>query len=107
MFDLYKGATRPPSMFGVPTDALLWTFVGFGVLSTVTSIVAWVMFPIIVFIMRLITKRDDRAFRQWGLFVDTKFRCNRTVQSFWGATSYVPLKLKNKWRSWNSKDLKK
>lgn len=106
MFDLYKGATRPATMFGVPTNALLAAFVGVGVLSVVISVFAWIVFPIVVFVMRMIAKKDDRAFRQWGLYVDTKLRCPRAVKKFWGATSYTPIQNK-KWQKWSSKEIKK
>lgn len=106
MFDLYKGATRPAMMFGVPTDALLWAFVGVGVASVAISIVAWAIFPFVVFVMRMITKRDDRAFRQLGLYFDTKLRADKSVKEFWGATTYTPIK-KSEWSSWSSQDIKK
>lgn len=105
MFELYKGATRPATMFGVPTDALLWVFVGFGVISTITSVVAWILFPLVVFIMSLITKKDDRAFRQLGLYIDTKLRASAALKKFWGATTYTPFR-KNRWKSWSNKDIK-
>lgn len=95
MFDLYKGATRPAMMFGVPTDALIYTFLGIGMLATILTIACWIFLPIIVFVMRMITKRDDRAFRQWGLYIDTKLRCPKPVKDFFGATSYTNFKLKN------------
>ncbi len=106
MFDLYKGATRPAMMFGVPTDALLWAFVGMGILSISTSIFLWVLFPLIVFLMRMVSKKDDKAFRQWGLYFDTKARNNKTLKRFWGGTSYTPLK-KQKYQSWTNKEIKK
>ena len=106
MFDLYKGATRPATMFGVPTNALLGAFVAVGVLSVSISIFMWVVFPVVIFVMAMIAKKDDRAFRQWGLFIDTKFRCPRVVKNFWGATSYTPIKNK-KWQKWSKKEIKK
>lgn len=106
MFDLYKGATRPATMFGVPTNALLWAFVGVGTLSVIVSVFLWILFPVVVFVMRMIAKKDDRAFRQWGLYIETKLRCHRAVKQFWGATSYTPIK-KKKWQAWSKKDIQK
>lgn|SRR5699024_12703909 len=106
MYDLYKGATRPPMLFGVPTVALMWAFIGVGLLSTLISVFVWIIFPFVYFVMRMIAKKDDQAFRQWGLWLDTKKRCNPKVRKFWGGTSYTPLK-KDEWKSWSSKDLKK
>lgn len=106
MFELYKGATRPATMFGVPTNALLWAFVGVGILSVAASVFMWVLFPVVVFVMRMIAKKDDRAFRQWGLYIDTKLRCARAVRKFWGATTYTPIKNK-KWQKWSKKEIKK
>lgn len=107
MFDLYKGATRPPMMFGVPTDALIWVFVGVGTLSVAVGLMCWLLLPICIFVMRLMTKRDDKAFRQYGLWIETKARCNKNVKKYWGATTYTPLQMKNKWNPWNSKTVKK
>lgn len=108
MFDLYKGATRPPMLFGVPTEALLMAFVGVGTLSVAVGLVCWLLFPVVLIIMRLIAKRDDKAFRQYGLWIETKLRCKKEVKKFWGATTYTPLQAKNKWYSWdNKKELKK
>lgn len=107
MHDLYKGATRPPMIFGVPTSALIWAFLGVAMLATMISIFVWTLFPFVVFIMRLISKKDDRAFRLWGLWLDTKKRCNTEVTKFWGGTSYSPMKLKYQYKSWSKKDIKK
>lgn len=107
MFDLYKGATRPPMIFGVPTEALLWAFVVVGALSIAVGLACWLLFPMAVMLMRIIAKRDDKAFRQYGLWIETKARCNKAVKQFWGATTYTPLQTKNKWNSWHSKDIKK
>lgn len=106
MFDLYKGATRPAMMFGIPTDALIYAFCGVGLLALSTTIAMWVFLPIIGFVMRMIAKRDDRAFRQWGLYIDTKFRCPKPVKQFFGATSYSNTKIKTKYQSWDSKEFK-
>ena len=106
-YDLYKGATRPPMMFGVPTDALLVAFVVIGILSTAFSVFMWIILPFAIFIMRMIAKKDDRAFRLWGMWLDTKKRCNSSVKKFWGATTYTTFSLKNKYNSWSNKEMKK
>lgn len=105
MFDVYKGATRPAMLFGVPTTALLWAFMAVGFLALSVSIVMWILLPVVAFVMRMITKRDDKAFHQIGLYIDTKMRCPKVVKNFFGATSYSHIQIKNKWSSWNKKTL--
>lgn len=107
MHDLYKGATRPAMLGGVPTSALIWAFLGVAMLATMISIFVWIIFPFVFLIMRLISKKDDRAFRLWGMWFDTKKRCNPEVKKFWGGTSYTPMKIKHQYQAWRKKDIKK
>lgn len=52
------------------------------------SIWLWILAPVFWFIMAQITKYDDKAFRIWWLWIDTKLR-NRN-KGFWGASTYSP-----------------
>lgn len=92
MFDLFKGATRPPMMFGVPTMAILYLTVFVGVLSMSIHLALWLVWPIAVFSMSLYTKQDERAFRQLGLYAQTKLQCKKATKKLWGASSFTPLK---------------
>lgn len=87
-FPLFKGATRSPTVAGVPTIPLLMMVMGVAILAMTVSLWWWCLAPALWFVMAQITKHDDKAFRIWGLWVDTKLR-NRN-KGFWGASSYGP-----------------
>ncbi|WP_455481889.1 type IV secretion system protein VirB3 [Bartonella sp. B35(2025)] len=87
-FPLFKGATRVPTIFGVPMMAFIIMVIIVAVIAMTINIFLWLIAPPLWFIMVQITKNDDKAFRIWGLWIDTKFR-NRN-KKFWGASSYSP-----------------
>ncbi|MDD2859582.1 MAG: VirB3 family type IV secretion system protein [Acidiphilium sp.] len=88
-FPLFKGATRVPTFFGVPTMPLLFAVSGVAIIAMWISLWCWALVIPVVVIMRLITKHDDRAFSIWWLWIETKFR-NRNG-SFWGGSTYAPV----------------
>ena len=85
-FPLFKGATRPPLVAGVPMMPLMMMLIFVAALTMIISLWWWFLALPLWFIMVQITKYDDRAFRIWFLWFDTKFR-NRN-QSFWEASTY-------------------
>ncbi|AGF75070.1 TrwM protein [Bartonella australis AUST/NH1] len=87
-FPLFKGATRVPTIWGVPMIPLMVMAMGVAVVAMTISLLWWFVALPLWFIMAQITKSDDRAFRIWWLWIDTKFR-NRN-KNFWGASSYSP-----------------
>lgn len=87
-FPLFKGATRVPTKFGIPTTPLLIAFGAVALVAMWASLWWWFMLLPVVVIMRLITKHDDRAFGIWWLWLETKGR-NKN-KKFWGASSYAP-----------------
>ncbi|WP_336287514.1 type IV secretion system protein VirB3 [Bartonella sp. CB60] len=87
-FPLFKGATRVPTIWGVPMIPAISMVIGVASVAMTISIFLWIMAPPLWFIMAQITKNDDKAFRIWWLWIDTKLR-NRN-KSFWGASSYSP-----------------
>ncbi|MCZ2328769.1 type IV secretion system protein VirB3 [Bartonella sp. F02] len=87
-FPLFKGATRVPVIWGVPMVPLMMMIMGVAVLAMTISLFWWLMALPLWFIMAQVTKNDDKAFRIWWLWIDTKLR-NRN-KSFWGASSYNP-----------------
>lgn len=87
-FPLFKGATRVATFWGVPMTPLLVMFMAVAVCALTISIWFWVLALPAWFIMSQITKYDDKAFRIWGLWIETKLR-NRN-KKFWGASSYAP-----------------
>ncbi len=87
-FPLFKGATRVATFWGVPMMPLMVMFIVVAVGALTLSIWLWILAPVFWFIMSQITKNDDKAFRIWWLWIDTKLR-NRN-KGFWGASTYSP-----------------
>ncbi|WP_455474043.1 type IV secretion system protein VirB3 [Bartonella sp. B30(2025)] len=87
-FPLFKGATRVPTIWGVPMMPAISMVIGVASVAMTINFFLWLFAPPLWFIMVQVTKHDDKAFRIWWLWIDTKFR-NRN-KSFWGASSYSP-----------------
>lgn len=93
-FPLFKGMTRLSTVLHVPLIPLL--FVGI----TICLIAFWFgmewlfLLPAAWFIMFVITKNDDKAFRILGLWFRTKF-LNR-YKSFWKASTYTTINHKKR-----------
>ncbi|WP_084158992.1 VirB3 family type IV secretion system protein [Solidesulfovibrio alcoholivorans] len=91
-FPLFKGATRVPTVFGVPSMALLGAFTVVALIAMWVNIWCWLLLLPVITIMRLITKHDDRAFSIWWLWFETKCRNKNTA--FWGGSTYSPTNYK-------------
>ncbi len=87
-FPLFKGATRLPTVFGVPTTPLLVAVSAVAIVAMWVSLWCWLLVIPVVTLMRLITRHDDRAFAIWSLWFETKAR-NRN-KGFWRGSSYAP-----------------
>lgn len=87
-FPLFKGCTRVPTLMGVPMLPLMGMAMVVAILAMLISIWCWFLALPLWFTMAQITKNDDKAFRIWGLWVDTKLRNGR--KAFWGASTYSP-----------------
>lgn len=87
-FPLFKGATRVATVRGVPTVPLMLMLITVACITLLTSLWCALLAVPLWLIMAAITKSDDRAFRIWGLWIETKMM-NRN-QKFWGASSYSP-----------------
>lgn len=87
-FPLFKGATRVPTIAGVPMIPLIIMLMGSAMFAMYFSLWWWLCAPLAWGLMAQITRHDDRAFRIWWLWIDTTLR-NRN-QRFWGASSYNP-----------------
>ena len=85
-FPLFKGATRLPTVAGVPMMPLMVMLVIVASSAMLFSLWAWFLAVPIWFIMAQVTRNDDRAFRIWWLWIDTKWRNGN--KSFWRASSY-------------------
>lgn len=85
-FPLFKGATRVPIVVGVPMMPLLWMLIAVAILAMTLTLWCWFLALPLWFVMAQITKNDDRAFRIWALWIDTKWRNGH--KAFWGASTY-------------------
>ncbi len=99
---VFRGATRPPMFLGAPMVpfilvtglcvmlAMLGLFVSpyifIGVITVWVPVFAW---------MRLVTKADDQRLNQLLLRVRMRARMTRG-RRFWGAVTFIPLKLKKR-----------
>ena len=87
---LFKGATRPAMVVGVPLVPLIFVGGTILLLSVWISIFVLAALPPIVFVMRQITKVDDRQFHLlWLKFQFRVLHPNRN-RRFWRASSYSP-----------------
>lgn len=84
-FPLFKGATRVPTIAGVPMIPLIGMLVVVAAVAMTLSLWWWFLAMPLWFIMAQITKNDDRAFRIWSLWFDTKWRNGN--KAFWGAST--------------------
>lgn len=87
-FPLFKGATRTATVAGVPTIPLMFAFIFVASIAMLFSLWLWILIVPLWGVMAAVTKYDDKAFRIWGLFIQTKFR-NRN-KSFWKGSTYSP-----------------
>ena len=85
-FPLFKGATRIPTVAGVPMMPLIGMLMLVAILAMLFSLWWWFLALPLWFVMAQITKNDDRAFRLWALWFDTKWR--NSHKAFWGASTY-------------------
>jgi len=88
-FPLFKGATRIATVHGVPTVPLILMLITVACVTLLTSLWWALLAGPLWLVMAAITKSDDRAFRIWGLWIETKMM-NRNKR-FWGASSYSPV----------------
>lgn len=101
---IFKGATRPAMMLGVPIVPCIlvmgtffilavWSlvFFGFVVALSILAILAFV-----VAIMRFMTQQDDHRLNQYLMYLRSRpFRRNK---GFWGAHSAAPVDFKKRGR---------
>ncbi|WP_343672867.1 VirB3 family type IV secretion system protein [Paraburkholderia heleia] len=98
---VFKGATRPAMIWGVPLVAFL--VVGGGMLiPAIWALLAspplgvailFLMIPVFV-VMRVITRHDDQRLAQYLLRVRMVLRQGN--RRFWGGHAYVPVRLKRR-----------
>lgn len=85
-FPLFKGATRVATFAGVPFMALFIVASVIACFAMLFSMWLWIFLLPAWVVMAAVTKHDDKAFRIWALWFETKFR-NRN-KAFWKGSSY-------------------
>lgn len=94
---IFKGATRPATMWGVPTKPFVGVcflcMIGFAAFQTIAFVLAM---PVILFILRTIAKSDDQIFRQLFLKCLTGFKPFRTRSRHDGLAAYLPADMSRK-----------
>jgi len=98
---VFKGATRPAMIWGVPLVAFL--MIGGGMLiPAIWALLAsppfgvailFLMIPVFV-VMRVITRHDDQRLAQYLLRLRMVLRQGN--RRFWGGHAYVPVRLKRR-----------
>ncbi|QNB17476.1 conjugal transfer protein TraD [Paraburkholderia tropica] len=98
---VFKGATRPAMIWGVPLVAFL--MIGGGMLiPAIWALLAspplgvailFLMIPVFV-VMRVITRHDDQRLAQYLLRLRMVPR--QRNRRFWGGHAYVPIRLKRR-----------
>jgi type IV secretion system protein VirB3 len=87
---LFKGATRPAMMMGVPVVPLFIIGMGVVLISVWTSIFLVLLLVPIIVTMQQITKHDDQQFRLLGLkFVFRIINYNHNGR-FYKSSAYSP-----------------
>jgi type IV secretory pathway VirB3-like protein len=61
---LFKGATRPPTFFGIPLKPFVFCFLPIAILCMLISHLIWLMLIPIYMIMRILLKADDKIFTE-------------------------------------------
>lgn len=87
-FPLFKGATRTPTVGGVPVKPLFGMLMLVAILAMCVSLWLWALAAPLWGVMAAVTRTDDRAFDIAILWIDTKVRNGWRV---WRASSYAPL----------------
>ena len=95
---LFRGCTRPPMILGVPYVPFLVGAGGPLLLAMYFSLYILISIPVIIFLMRLATKRDEMIFRLVGLNLVFRF-LPRNVSNYGGAWVFGPEKTASKSRN--------
>ena len=103
---IYKGATRPAMLMGIPLVPLV-VLLGVCMLLVMWGgvlVSRWLALAVVVATlpalawMRFVTKRDDQRLRQ--MFVATRLRLRDRGQRLWHARSYSPTLYRGASHAW-------
>lgn len=101
---VFKGASRVPTVFGIPTVIFAGSVLVVAQLAMVFGLVWWLSLAAILPLFAAITRHDDRAFHILWIGIKTRY-LNRN-KSFWNGSSYTPSTYP-KSRTWKSKEMSK
>lgn len=87
-YPVFKGLGRKPTFMGIPTTWFLCTVSAVAFFAMLFGLIWWATLLVVLPVMAVITKTDDRAFDVWILELKTRGR-NRN-KTFWGGSSYAP-----------------
>ena len=88
---VFKGATRPACVYGIPVGPAI------GAVITFLMLALWVWGPVLVFLpvvllaFKEITKQDDQAFRQLQVAAQTRCRAWQNRRRHHGLDYYSPV----------------
>lgn len=71
---LFRGCTRPPMFLGVPYIPFFMAAGGCFLLAVYFNLFYLLLLPIVIFIMRLMARRDEMIFRLLGLRLQFRAR---------------------------------
>ena len=87
---LFKGCTRPAMVMGVPLVPLAVVSGAVILVSVWTTIFVVFLLPVVVLVMRQVTKHDDQMFRLLGLKILFRLVHYNHNRRFWKASAYAP-----------------
>ena len=88
-YPVFKGLGRKATYMGIPTVWFIGTIMLVGFSAMLFGLWIWLLLFVLLPVMAIVTKTDDRAFDIWGLELTTRAR-NRN-KKHWNGSSYSPL----------------
>lgn len=88
---IFKGATRPAMMLGVPLYPLIFVCLGIMMVATWTNFLLNLLVLPAVLIMRAIVSQDDQKFRSIGFYLQFRLVHFDRNRKAWKGSSYSPI----------------
>ncbi|MGI4852365.1 MAG: VirB3 family type IV secretion system protein [Janthinobacterium lividum] len=82
---VYKGLERPASYFGLPIQLLFVVCAVPFLLGCYLSVLFWILIPILVFLLSLLSRKDPHIYNL--LYLKFKTRGNRRANSYYKANA--------------------
>ncbi|MDM0147859.1 VirB3 family type IV secretion system protein [Variovorax sp. J2P1-31] len=86
---MFRGCTRPPMFMGVPYVPFFMGAGGCMLLAMYFDLLFLALIPVVIFIMRMMAKRDELIFRLLGLRLQFRTRV-RNLQQHEGMWVFTP-----------------